>query len=169
MKRTMTTFFILIFSFSLSAMSFSFGSDLRSFDSFFRDGVRVDAEAAVDIENIRIVIPIRYGKSKSNDLSVIETGLLVSVHPWEDIGFFAEASLVKAGWMWGLYAPDEKTFFSAEGSVGWEERFSWFYFRVKYTYRSSLAGEDTKEERLKAIPQFGESRISVHIGVSFGG
>ncbi len=165
----MTTFFILFLSLSLSALGFSLGGDLRSFDSFFRDGVRVDAEAAVDIENIRIVIPVRYGKSKINDLSVLETGLLVSVHPWEGAGFFAEASLVKAGWMWGLYAPDEKVFFSAEGSLGWEERFSWFYFRVKYTYRSTLAGEDTKEERLKVVPQFGESRISVHIGVSFGG
>ena len=169
MKRIVTTFFILLLVFSLNAVSVSFGADLRSFDSFFRDGIRVDTETAVTIENIRIIIPLRYGKSRKNDFSVIETGVLVSVHPWEGIGLFAEASLVKTGWMWGLYAPGEKMFFSSEGSLGWEENFSWFYFRVKYTVRSSLAGEDVKEERLKTIPQFGESRISVHIGVTFGG
>lgn len=169
MKKFVTIFLILFTALSLSAFSISAGADLRSFDAFFLDGMRIDTEVTIGIDSFDIVIPVRYGKSRDYDLSLIETGILVSVHPWEGLGLFAEASLVKVGYLWGLYAPDEGLYFAAEGSVGWDFVFGHFYIRPKYTYRSSISGEDVKEARIKSIPQFSESRISLLIGITFGG
>ncbi len=169
MKKFVTIFLTLFAAVSLSAVSVSVGADLRSFDAFFLSGIRIDTEAGIDIGSFKIIIPVRYGKCKDYDLSLIETGILVSVHPWDGLGLFAEASLVKVGFLWGLYAPDDGVYFAAEGSVGWEFVFSHFYIRPKYTYRSSLSGEDVQEARIKSIPQFGESRVSVLIGITFGG
>lgn len=169
MKKFVAIFLLLIATYSLSAFEVRVGADLRSFDSIFRDGVRVDTEVGLKVKDIRIIVPVRYGKSKTYDLSLIETGILVDVRPWPDVGLFAEAALFKVGFMWGLYAPTEKVFFSSEGSVGWEFVFGAVYLRPKYTVRAVFSSEETKEERVKAIPQFGESRISVCIGVLFGG
>ncbi len=169
MKKFVTIFFILFTAFALHAFSFSAGVDLRSFDSFLREGIRIDGELSFDVESFQIIIPVRYGKSNDYDLSLIESGILVSVHPWEGLGLFAEASLLKVSCMWGLYAPEEAVSFSSEGSVGWDFVFDHFYVRPKYTYRSSLSADDGAQERMKIIPQFGESRISVFIGITFGG
>ncbi len=164
------TIFLFIFTlFSPAASALSVGADLRSFDSFFLDGVRIDSEIGFEYQNLRIIIPVRYGKSKDYDISLIETGLLVAVRPWEELGFFAEASLFKLGWTWGLYAPDERKYLSAEGSIGWEYRFHGFYIRPKYTVRSFLSADDRTLGRIVSIPQFGESRISLHMGIIFGG
>ncbi len=169
MKKFLAIFLLLSAALSLHALPVNIGVDLRSLDFTFTEGVRVDAEVGVKVKNIQLIIPIRYGKSRSKDISLIETGLLVDVWPVEGWGLFAEASIVKAGYMWGIYAPSERLFFSAEGSVGWEFVFGPVYLRPMYTVRSSFSAEATKEERLKIIPQFGESRISVHIGVLLGG
>lgn len=169
MKKFVAIFLLIFATYSLIALEFRVGADLRSFDSIFRDGVRIDGEVALKVKNIRIIVPVRYGKSKIYDLSLIETGLLVDVRPWSDLGIFAEVSLFKVGFMWGIYAPSDKVFFSSEGSLGWEFVFGPVYIRPKYTVRAVFSGEETKEERVKAIPQFGESRISVCIGVLFGG
>lgn len=169
MKKFVTIFLTLFLAVFLPAFSFEAGFDLRSSDSFFRDGIRVDGEIGFETESFKITIPVRYGKSKDYDISLIESGVLVSVHPWPDIGFFAEASLVKVGYLWGLYAPGERLYFAAEGSVGWNFVFGHFYIRPKYTFRSSLSGEDTKEERIKVIPQFDGGRISLYIGFTSGG
>lgn len=169
MKKFVTIFLTLFAAVFLPAFSFEAGADLRSFDSFIRDGIRVDGEVGFEMESFKITIPVRYGKSRTYDISLIESGLLLSVHPWEGIGFFAEASLVKVGYLWGMYAPRDGLYFAAEGSVGWEFVFGHFYIKPRYTFRSSLSGEDEKEERIKVIPQFDGGRISVHIGISSGG
>ncbi len=169
MKKFVAIFLFIFATYSLTAFNLRLGADLRSFDSIFRDGVRVDGEIGTKIKNVRIIVPVRYGKSKSYDLSLIETGLLVDVRPWPELGLFAEASLFKVGFMWGIYAPSDRVFFSSEGSIGWEFTFGAVYIRPKYTVRTVFSSEETKEERVKVIPQFGESRISVCIGVLFGG
>lgn len=169
MKKIMAIFLLLLATYSLPALRVNIGGDLRSFDSFVVSDSRIDFEIGVEVDNLKIIIPVRYGKSSKYDLSLVETGLLVSLSPWENLGFFAEASIVKAGLMWGIYAPKEKAFFSLEGSIGWEFVFGSFYIRPKYTYRSTLSGETAKDEVVRTIKQFGESRISLFIGVLFGG
>lgn len=169
MKKFVTIFLTFFAAVFLPAFSFEAGVDLRSSDSFFRDGIRIDGEVGFDTESFKITIPFRYGKSKDYDISLIESGVLVSVHPWEGIGFFAEASLIKVGYLWGIYAPDDGLYFAAEGSVGWQFVFGHFYIKPKYTFRSSISGEDGKEERIKVIPQFDGGRISLHIGITSGG
>lgn len=168
MKKFVAIFLLLIATYSLSAFEVRVGADLRSFDSIFRDGVRVDTEVGLKVKDIRIIVPVRYGKSKTYDLSLIETGILVDVRPWPDVGLFAEVALFKVGFMWGLYAPAERVFFSSEGAVGWEFVFGAVYIRPKYTVRAVFPARRLRK-RVKAIPQFGESRISVCIGVLFGG
>ncbi len=169
MKRIMAIFLLIFATYSLFALPLNVGADVRSLDFTFTDGVRVDAEVGIKLKTIQLIIPVRYGKSKSKDISLVETGLLIDVWPFEDLGLFAEASVFKVGYMWGIYTPSEKLFFSVEGSVGWEFVFGPVYLRPMYTVRSSLSAEDTKEERIRIIPQFGESRLSVHIGVLLGG
>ena len=169
MKRFMAIFLLFFATFSLFALPFNIGVDARSLDFTFTDGVRVDAEVGIKVKTIQLIIPLRYGKSNSKDISLVESGLLIDVWPFDGLGLFAEASIFKVGYMWGLYTPSGKIFFSAEGSVGWEFVFGPVYLRPMYTVRSSFSAEDTKEERIRSIPQFGESRLSVHIGVLLGG
>lgn len=169
MKRFVAIFLFIFSITALVAVPVSFTFDLRSADSFFLKGVRIDSELSFDIKNIRLTFPFRYGKSKDYNLNALESGILVGVWPIEDMGLFAEVSLIKIGCMWGLYAPKEGFFFSSEASVGWEFRFNHFVLRPKYTLRSTFSSEDTKEEKLKTIPQFSSSRISLHIGVCIGG
>ena len=169
MKRFVAIFLFVIATYSLFAAA-ALGFDLRSFDFLFEeDGVRIEGEVAFDVNNIRVTIPLRYGKSKIYDLSIFETGLLVSIQPWEGMGLFAEVSLFNAGWMWGIYAPSDPFFLSLEGSVGWEFRFGIVYLRPKYTVRSLYSAEDTKNEKVRMIPQFSQSRISVLVGINIGG
>ncbi len=165
----MTIFLLLITTYSLLALRVSLGCDLRSFDSLILSDTRIDAEVGFENKDIKITIPLRYGKSNSYDLSLIETGLLVSLYPWDGLGLFVETSIVKAGFMWGIFTPKEKIFFSLEGSIGWEFIFGNFYVKPKYTYRSTLSSDNAKEEIVKSIKQFEESRISLFIGVLFGG
>lgn len=170
MKRFVAIFLIIFATYSLFSLPLSVGADLRSLDFIYeKKGVRIDAEIALDVNNIRLTIPLRYGKSNEYDLSLFETGLLVGVWPWEGMGLFAEVSLFSLGWMWGLYASSEPLFLSLEGSLGWEFRLGHIYIKPKYTVRSVYSAEDTKNEKIKMIPQFGQSRISVIIGIYFGG
>lgn len=168
MKKIVTLFLFLFVIFSLKA-EFYIGLDTRSVDSFFRESARIDIETGLNAKYANIIFPFRYGKSFNYDLTFFETGVLVSVYPIEEVGFFAEASLLKLGFMWGLYAPNEIYYLSSEASIGWEFRFNSFYIKPRYTIRSSLSAEDSKTERLKAIVQFGERRLSLTIGIIFGG
>lgn len=168
MKKIMALFLFLFVLFSLNA-EFYVGLDTRSVDSFFRESARIDIETGFNTKSTNIIFPFRYGKSFSYDLSFFETGVLVSVYPVEEIGFFAEASLFKVGFMWGLYAPNEVYYLSSEVSLGWEFRFNSFYIKPRYTMRSSLSSEDSKTERLKTIVQFSERRLSLTIGIIIGG
>lgn len=164
----MALFLFLFTLFSLNA-EFYVGLDSRSVDSFFRESARIDLETGFNTESTTIIFPFRYGKSFNYDLSFFEVGVLVSVYPIEELGFFAEASFFKIGFLWGLYAPNEVYYLSSEASLGWEFRFNSFYIKPRYTIRSSLTAEDSKTERLKTIVQFGERRISLTIGIIFGG
>ncbi len=168
MKKIMTLFLFLFVLFSLSA-EFYVGLDTRSVDSFFRESARIDIETGFETKNANIIFPIRYGKSFNYNLSFFETGVLVSIYPIDEMGFFAEASLFKVGFMWGLYAPNEGYYLSSEASLGWDFRFNSFYIKPRYTIRSSLSAEDSKTERLKEIVQFGERRLSLTIGFILGG
>lgn len=165
MKRFMAPIFILFILASLSA-KVSIGCDLASFDFLWEDGLRVDSEVRVEYNNIEITVPIRYGKSKDNYLNVIETGILIGVHPIDDWGLFVEASFLKLGWLWGVASLTEKMFFSFEGSVGWNAEIGMFSIRPRITYRVMSSSMEATES-LKRIPQFGELRLSLMTGISF--
>ena len=114
----MALFFAFLILSSLSA-SVSLSVDLASLDFLWKEDLRIDAECSFDYDNIRITIPIRYGLSEDKYLNLLESGILVGVFPFENLGLMVEASLFKLGYFWGLASPTDRLVLLSEGSIGW--------------------------------------------------
>ena len=167
MKKFVAIFLFLLIALTLYSSSFFITGDLRSFDFFFQNSLRVDSVVGMSIKDTNIIFPLRYGMADS--VKYIETGVLLDVFPFEGYGFFAEVSLVKIGYIWGSFNNNRKFLLSQEASLGWQFQIGIIMIRPKYTVRSLFSGEESKEETIKAITQFSESRIGINIGLSFGG
>ena len=100
---------------------------------------------------------------------MVETGLLVSLYPFEDMGFFCAVSLLLAGYMWGLEAPSDELVFLSEAVVGWTFRLPLGFFLEPRLYiLDAFSTEDETLEALEeAVPQFSSFRLSLIAGISF--
>ena len=162
----MALFFAFLILSSLSA-SVSLSVDLASLDFLWKEDLRIDAECSFDYDNIRITIPIRYGKSDDGFLSFLETGALIGVHPIDGLGLVVEASFLKFGYLWGVAAPSDPMAFVSEGSIGWDYSFRHLYIKPRISYRSLLSVSGECSEAFEKIPQFKGMRASVFLGVVF--
>ncbi len=152
----------------LSASAWQIGLDARCIDSAFMDAIRLDAELSYRSGKVRVTLPIRYSHSLSYDLDFAETGLIVSVYPFEGYGFFAGVSLVRLGCFWGLEAPDERFMFFSEAVVGWTFSFPYFYIEPRLSITDVFSAETGRLAILsKAVPQYSQFRISLILGTAF--
>ncbi len=146
--------------------SWQVGADLRCIDSFFFDAVRVDAEVSYRWDDIRVSLPLRVSSSSSYELGFAETGLLVSVYPFQGHGFFIGASMVRMGLFWGLEAPEERFMLFSEIVAGWTFSFPWFYAEPRIAVLDAFSSEEGRLGELrKAVPQYSKIRISLLVGV----
>ncbi len=142
------------------------GADLRCIDSAFMNAVRVDAEVAYSWDGIRIAVPLRVSSSLSYELGFAETGLLVSVYPFDGLGLFIGASMVRAGIFWGLEAPEERFMLFSEIVAGWTFSFPWFYIEPRVSVLDAFSAEEGRIGMLReAVPQYSPVRISLIAGI----
>lgn len=162
----MALFFILV-SFSLLYSSVSISLDMNGLDCLWRDGMRMGCECSFDYNNIKITIPVRYGKSDDNFLNFIETGALIGIHPIDGLNFIVEASFLKFGYLWGVASPSDPLAFVSEGSIGWDYSFGNLYIAPRITYRSLISVTGECSEAFEKIPQFKGVRASLSLGLVF--
>lgn len=168
MKKFMALFLFLFASLGfLTSREFSIGFDCMSLDSFLMEDSRFDVELSFFNDDCSFIFPIRYGKDGNNRIKFCETGLLVDVYPVEGLDFFVEASFFKAGWLWGLYQPEDPFVLSTEGSLGWSFRWGHAFLKPKITIRNPYLTENEKTELVKSIDQFSDIRISLVGGCAF--
>ena len=147
---------------------FQAGFDLRCFDSFFYPSVRIDGEIAYRFGKLRLTVPIRYSSSSDYELDMLESGLLVSLYPFDDCGFFCAVSLLRAGYMWGLEAPTDELVFFSEAVIGWTFSFSHFFLEPRFCMLDAFNTEEEVLEALEeAVPQYSSFRLSLMTGISF--
>ena len=153
---------------SVSASSWQVGVDLRCLDSFFYPSVRFDGEFSYRFSEVRVTVPLRYAHSMSHELDFVESGVYVSVYPFEGYGFYAGVSLLRAGYMWGLEAPDNPFLLFSEAMVGWTFSFPYFFIEPRITVTDVFSSEKGRLDVLsEAIPQYSLLRISLITGCSF--
>ena len=162
----MALLFMLV-SFSLLYSSVSISLDMNGLDYLWRDGMRMGGECSFDYNNIKITIPVRYGKSDDNFLNFIETGALIGIHPIDGLNFIVEASFLKFGYLWGVAAPSDPLAFVSEGSIGWDYSFGNLYIAPRITYRSLISVTGECSEAFEKIPQFKGDRASLSLGLVF--
>ena len=102
------------------------------------------------------------------ELDLVESGLLVSLYPFEDYGFFCAVSLLRAAYMWGLEAPSDDVVFFSEAVIGWTFQLRHFFIEPRLCIMDAF---DTEEEVLEAleeaVPQYSAFRLSLVAGISF--
>ena len=117
---------------------------------------------------IRLTLPIRYSHSFSHELDFAETGLIVSVYPFDGYGFFAAVSLVRLGAFWGLEAPEDRFMFFSEAIVGWTFEFPYFYIEPRFSMTDIFSAETGRMDILsEAVPQYSRFRIGLVAGTAF--
>ncbi|MBO8436523.1 MAG: hypothetical protein IAA97_06050 [Spirochaetes bacterium] len=165
MRQLFICIFIVIPLSSLNA-SWQFGFDLRDVDSAFMGAMRIDAEVSYRWDGVRVTLPLRYSSSYSYELSFFETGLAVSVYPLDDLGLYIGASMLRAGYFWGLEAPDERFMLFSEVFSGWTFSFPWFFIEPRLCVMDVFGTEEGRIGDLReAIPQYSKVRISLIVGV----
>ena len=168
MRKLVALFFIMIAACQVSASAFRVGIDLRCLDSLFYPAVRVDGEFSYRFSEVRVSIPLRYSHSMSHELDFIETGLAVSVYPFEGYGFFASVSLLRVGYFWGLEAPEDPLLLFSEASVGWTFDFPYFFIEPRISITDVFSSEQGRLSVLsEAVPQYSRFRISLMTGCTF--
>ena len=151
-----------------AASSWQVGTDLRCIDSAFMGALRLDLEASYRFGRIRLTLPIRYSHSFSHELDFAETGLIVSVYPFDGYGFFAAVSLVRLGAFWGLEAPEDRFMFFSEAIVGWTFEFPYFYIEPRFSMTDIFSAETGRMDILsEAVPQYSRFRIGLVAGTAF--
>ena len=151
-----------------AASSWQVGTDLRCIDSAFMGALRLDLEASYRFGRIRLTLPIRYSHSFSHELDFAETGLIVSVYPFDGYGFFAAVSLVRLGVFWGLEAPEDRFMFLSEAIVGWTFEFPYFYIEPRFSMTDIFSAETGRMDILsEAVPQYSRFRIGLVAGTAF--
>ena len=156
---------IAVISSSAYAAVWQAGVDLRCLDSSFYPSLRLDAEASYRYGNIRVTLPIRYSHSYDYDLDFIETGVIVSVYPFEDFGFYAGVSLLRFGAFWGMEAPSDNLIFFSEAMIGWTIEFPYFYLEPRISFTDVFSSEEARLSELsEAVPQYSRFRISLIAG-----
>ena len=104
----------------------------------------------------------------SHELDFIETGLAVSVYPFEGYGFFASVSLLRAGYFWGLEAPEDPLLLFSEASVGWTFDLPHFFIEPRISITDAFSSEEGRLSVLsQAVPQYSRFRISLMTGFTF--
>lgn len=128
--------------------------------------MRLDFEAAWRIDDTRVAGVIRYGRSDLADLSYIESGLIISVYPFDGYGFNLGCSLIKCGFSWGSAALDSDCLLTAEAFAGWTISMPWVYIEPRIVFSDSFAAESEDAEALRStISQFSRFRITLLAGV----
>ncbi len=151
-----------------AASSWQVGTDLRCIDSAFMGALRLDLEASYRFGRIRLTLPIRYSHSFSHELDFAETGLIVSVYPFDGYGFFAAVSLVRLGVFLGLEAPEDRFMFFSEAIVGWTFEFPYFYIEPRFSMTDIFSAETGRMDILsEAVPQYSRFRIGLVAGTAF--
>ena len=151
-----------------AASSWQVGTDLRCIDSAFMGALRLDLEASYRFGRIRLTLPIRYSHSFSHELDFAETGLIVSVYPFDGYGFFAAVSLVRLGVFWGPEAPEDRFMFFSEAIVGWTFEFPYFYIEPRFSMTDIFSAETGRMDILsEAVPQYSRFRIGLVAGTAF--
>lgn len=151
-----------------AASSWQVGTDLRCVDSAFMGALRLDLEASYRFGRIRLTLPIRYSHSFSHELDFAETGLIVSVYPFDGYGFFAAVSLVRLGVFWGLEAPEDRFMFFSEAIAGWTFEFPYFYIEPRFSMTDIFSAETGRMDILsEAVPQYSRFRIGLVAGTAF--
>ncbi len=159
--------FLVLCSLSFLYSAVSVSIDVDGLDSIWREGLRVGGNCSFDYNDLKITIPVRYGKSDDNFLNFIETGALIGVYPIDGLGFVVEASFLKFGYLWGIAAPSDPLAFVSEGSIGWDYSFGHFYIQPRVSYRSLISVTGECAEAFKKIPQFTGVRASLSLGLVF--
>ncbi len=153
---------------SIYASKWQVGIDLRSIDSFFYPSIRVDAEVSYRYDEIRVTLPVRFSHSKSYELDFAETGLIVSVYPFDSLGFYAGVSLLRVGYAWGLEAPSDPLILFSEAMIGWTFEFPYFFIEPRITITDVFSSEEGRLDDIReAIPQYSMLRVSLIAGCAF--
>ena len=153
------------FALSASAAAWQAGVDLRCIDSSFYPALRLDVEASYRFRHIRVTLPIRYSHSYDYDLDFLETGLAVSVYPFDGFGFYAGVSLLRLGVFWGIEAPDDNLLFFSEAMIGWTIEFPYFYLEPRISFTDVFSSEESRLAELReAVPQYSRFRVSLIAG-----
>lgn len=144
------------------------GIDMRSADSAFMGAVRLDAEISYRMDSIRLSLPLRFSCSLTHEVCFAETSILVSVYPLDGRGLFIGASMVRAGYFWGLEAPSERFILFSEIVAGWTFSFSWFFLEPRLSILDAFSAEEGRLSKLEeAVPQYSKLRISLLAGLYF--
>lgn len=144
------------------------GIDLRSLDSFFYPSVRVDGEFSYRFSEVRVTIPLRYTHSNTHELDFAETGLIVSVYPFDGLGFYAGVSMLRIGYAWGLEAPADPLILFSEAMIGWTFEFPYFFVEPRISVTDIFSSEKGRLDAIReAVPQYSPIRISLIVGCAF--
>ena len=168
MRKLVVLSIVMIAAYQVSASAFQIGFDLRCLDSFFYPAVRIDGEFSYRFSEVRVSIPLRYSHSMSHELDFIETGLSVSVYPFDGYGFFASVSLLRVGYSWGLEAPEDPLLLFSEAAVGWTFEFPYFFIEPRISVTDAFSSEQGRLAIIsEAVPQYSRFRISLITGCTF--
>ena len=153
---------------SIHAYQWRVGVDLRCVDSFFYPSVRLDGEFSYRFSEVRVTVPLRYAHSNTHELDFAETGLIVSVYPFDGLGFYAGVSLLRLGYAWGLEAPSDPLILFSEAMIGWTFSFPWFFIEPRISITDAFSSEKGRLGAIReAIPQYSAVRISLIAGCAF--
>lgn len=167
MRRLLIYPILLFFTALPVTASWEIGADLRCLDSIFLGATRIDMEVAYRWDAVRVSIPLRFSSSRTHELMFAETGVDVSVYPFDDYGFFIGVSMIHIGAAWGLEAPKEHVIISSSVMAGWTFTFPWFYLEPRISVLDVFSQEEARLELLsEAVPQYSKIRLSLVAGVA---
>lgn len=166
MRRLLFFAIIILISHSLSA-GWEVGADLRCIDSIFLGATRVDMEVSYRWDGVRISVPLRFSSSRTHELMFAETGVDVSVYPFDGYGFYVGVSMIHIGASWGLEAPEKSIMITSSVMCGWTFTFPWFFIEPRISVLDVFSQEEASLSLLsEAIPQYSKLRLSLVAGIS---
>lgn len=171
MAKKITTSLLLFFLYPCALFSdrmFYIGADAMMMDGFFSPGQRISIEASIEIFDVRISVPFSYAFDLDEDIAFVDAGIRLDCYPFDGLGLFFGADLVRYGRFFGRASPVEKDVLLSSLVIGYTFLFPYSYLepRIILLDPGRLIEEVTTELR-NSFFMYSNFYFALLVGVSF--
>ena len=171
MAKKMITSLLLFFLYPCALFPgrmFYIGADAMMMDGFFSPGQRISMEASIEIFDVRISVPFSYAFDLDEDMAFVDAGIRLDCYPFDGLGLFFGADLVRYGRFFGRASPDNKDVLLSSLVIGYTFLFPYSYLepRIILMDPGRLVEEVTSVLR-NSFYMYSNFYFALIVGVSF--